>query len=339
MVNPGPRHDDSQNKVLVIGLDGATFDLITPWVAEGKLPTLGRLISEGAHGVLESVPNMCSAAAWASFATGKNPGKHGVYWFAEPRDDSYAFRYTNATHCHAAPIWRTLSDLGKKVGVINVPITYPAEPVSGFLIAGLDAPGVDSRGFTYPPDLVDEIKSVCSDYTITVGLRAYEESGRLDEGLERLSTQMEARFRVAGHVMRTRPWDLFVVIFAATDYAQHALWKYCDPSHPLYQEEEGQKYGGAIYDVYQQLDRYIAALLDDVGDDTTVLIVSDHGAGINQTGASHLNSWLEEQGWLRFQSSHTFTGMLDLPNSLRSAFMSVLGQVYSFLWLTLRREH
>ena len=69
------------SKVLVIGLDGATFDLMLPWIEAGELPTLGRMLSEGSSGPLRSTYPPVTAAAWSTFMTRKNPGKHGIYGF------------------------------------------------------------------------------------------------------------------------------------------------------------------------------------------------------------------------------------------------------------------
>ncbi len=73
----------SHSRLLIIGLDGATFDLIRPWAAAGKLPNIARLMEIGVSAPLRSVPNQNSAPAWSGYATGKNPGKHGIFYFNE----------------------------------------------------------------------------------------------------------------------------------------------------------------------------------------------------------------------------------------------------------------
>ena len=96
------------NKVLVVGLDGAFFDIIRPLAATGEQPTLRRLIELGCHGSLRSVPNMSSPAAWPSFATGKNPGKHGLFWMTDLRPNSYEVQFLNGSRCKAAPLWQDI---------------------------------------------------------------------------------------------------------------------------------------------------------------------------------------------------------------------------------------
>ena len=128
-----------RRKVLVIGLDGATFDLIKPWVDMGYLPTLARLLREGAHGELSSTIPPMTAPAWTSFSTGVNPGNHGLYDWIARDEGTYSFSPTTALNCKAPTIYSLLSDAGRRVCTLNVPMTYPPLPVNGAVISGLPA--------------------------------------------------------------------------------------------------------------------------------------------------------------------------------------------------------
>src|SRR3972149_5948592 len=119
--------EDRKPRVLVIGIDAATMDLVRPWAEAGQLPAFARLFREGTQGLLRSVPNRNSAAAWTSMMTGKNPGKHGIFFFTEYQEGSFDYSYVNASYRDGVTLWRLLSDAGLQVGVINVPMTYPAE--------------------------------------------------------------------------------------------------------------------------------------------------------------------------------------------------------------------
>lgn len=296
----------STQRVMVIGLDGATFDLMRPWLAEGKLPTIARLMREGAAGEMISVPNMNSGAAWATFATGLNPGKHGVYWLVEYKPNSYELQPTNALSRHGETIWARLSRRGRRVAVLNVPITWPAEPVNGILVAGWDCPGVRSRGFTYPPEFAQELLRACDgEFIITAAYEAPEATlnGDMALGIRTIHKQTESHLKAARYVLSQGPWDLFIVIFTATDIAHHLLWKTFDPNHPDYNPQEAAHYGGAIYDIYRQLDDAIAELLQYADENTTVIVMSDHGAGIKAGAVHHINRWLESQGLLRFATA------------------------------------
>ena len=126
------------SRFLVIGIDGGTFDLIRPWAEAGDLPNLARLMAEGVHGPLESTLPPVTAPAWSTFATGKNPGKHGVFDFILPMGGRYDL--VNATSIHAPTLWQIISEAGLKCGVMNVPVTYPPAPINGFVIGGMLSP-------------------------------------------------------------------------------------------------------------------------------------------------------------------------------------------------------
>jgi predicted AlkP superfamily phosphohydrolase/phosphomutase len=130
----------SSTKLLVIGLDGATFDLLEPWAANGILPTFAQLLATGVSGRLRSVPNTDTAPAWATFATGLNPANHGLFhelgWSADRR----TMRPMQGADRQGKSFWHIASDAGRRVLVINVPFTYPVEPINGVMVAGVDAP-------------------------------------------------------------------------------------------------------------------------------------------------------------------------------------------------------
>ncbi len=297
--------EHNKNKVFIIGLDGATLDLIHPWVNKGRLPGFARLIERGAHGRLESTPNQRSASAWTSLLTGKNPGKHGIYEFYEYVQGTYDIRFLNGSDGDSDSLWKILSRNGKKVIVVNVPMTYPAEEVNGILIAGLDSPGADSEGFMFPSDIKKELHGKFGNYIIEPGITGFIVGGKIDEALKTLNQELEQKFEIAKHLMNTKPWDFFMVVFRSLDAAQHCFWKYTDPVHPQYTEEGNRKYGDAIYNVYKKLDMFIEEYMDKIDDNTTLMIVSDHGFGRKHSAAQALNNWLESKGYLVFKDPET----------------------------------
>ena len=292
------------SRVLVIGLDGATFDLIDPWVKEGKLPILGQCLREGTRSTLWSTPLSNSAQAWSSFITGKNPGKHGIYDFFERVPDGYGVRFLNASFRRGKSLWRLASDAGRRVGIMNVPITYPAERVNGFLIPGLDAPGMDNR-FAYPRGLMDEIDQEVGRYILEAGIWGYIRRGKPDVALEKLLEMARVRTATASYLLKAKEWDLFVVVYTATDKAQHHFWKYIDPSRPEFLTTE--PYGNAIFQVYQQIDQGIGQLIQ-AGGDATVIIMSDHGAGPSSRRTMYINRWLQHEGFLRSVDGRRVSG-------------------------------
>ncbi|WP_423226479.1 alkaline phosphatase family protein [Candidatus Amarolinea aalborgensis] len=124
----------------VIGLDGATFDLILPWVAQGKLPAFADLLRRGAWGQLRSTVPPMTGPAWTTFATGANPARHSIYDWVYREPGTYNFVPATARNRRLPSLWSLLSAAGRRVCVVNVPMTFPPEPVNGLLISGLPTP-------------------------------------------------------------------------------------------------------------------------------------------------------------------------------------------------------
>ncbi len=304
-------------RVLIIGLDGATLDIIEPMAREGKLPTFARLMREGSYGRLESVPNTWSPAAWTSFMTGTNPGKHGILYFDKRIPGSYESRYISGASRSGHTFWEALSNMGKRVGVVNVPMTYPAQHLNGFMIAGLDAPGLDSPGFAYPSELQDELGRM--GYIIQPGIQTYIKSGRLAEGAHRLYETTNKRAATVHYLMDAYPdWDLFVVVFNQLDAAQHAYWRYMDGNHLEHDPEAARELGHVIPDLYIKLDHEVGRLISRCPN-TIVIVMSDHGFGFKQEGAFYINEWLAAQGLLAYTKAIDRSG-----SSLRSLAVSML---------------
>ncbi len=147
--------ESGKNKLLVIGIDGGTLDIVLPMVADGKLPNLQRLIQKGAYGTLRSTVPPVTAPAWSSFITGTNPGRHGIFYFFKREKDKHGGRsrnvLANLNHIRGIPFWKVLNTHGKKVGLLNIPLTYPPQKVNGFMVSGMLVPR-GSTDYTFPPE-------------------------------------------------------------------------------------------------------------------------------------------------------------------------------------------
>ena len=309
-------------RAIVVGIDGGSPQLVEAWAAQGKLPGFARLMEEGAFGPLASVPNMRSAAAWTSFMTGRNPGKHGIYEFYEYAADLQRIRFLKGGDRDGATIWGLLSAAGRKVGVINVPMTYPAERVNGFLIAGLDAPGRKSRGFVQPPELLAELEERFGEYILEPGLTGHIVAGNTDTAVERLWEELEQKVKVSDHLAAVKPWDLFVTVFRSLDAVQHCFWKHMDAEHPFHDPAQAKRYGSVILEAYQRVDRYLSELLDRLDDDTSLFVISDHGFGAKHPATTQLNRWLEAEGFLTYRRRGI------LQKLLGSVYRAVVGGTF-----------
>lgn len=285
-----------QRKIFGIGLDGATFDLLIPWFRDGHLPNLAKIYFEGCRGNLESTTPPLSPLAWSSFMTGKNPGRHGIFDFTEHKPYSYDIRFTNANCRQAKSLWRILSEAGKRVGIVNVPMTFPAEEVNGFLISGFDAPGVQSN-FVYPPTLYKEIRQNVGEYDLHGDF--WTRQGP-EQYLERILATIDNQARAVKYLLKRYSWDFFFVVFGSTDRVQHFYWRYCDPTYPGYLVEEGKRFGDAIFKVYKKIDTIIGEYLELIEDDPTLMVMSDHGAGPYHK-IVFLDQWLNDRGLLHYK--------------------------------------
>ncbi len=282
----------SHPRVWVIGLDGVPWTLLQPWIDQGHLPTLARLQAGGAWGELRSTLQFLTAVAWSSFITGMNPGKHGVFDFARRIPGAYDQELTNAARRSGRSLWRVLSDAGRRVGVVNVPMTFPPEPVNGFLISGLDTPGLDSA-YTYPPELKAQVNDVHFIAVSTIGKSHIEYLAETLVGVDR-------RFELLRRTVAREPLDFYMWVEMETDAIQHCSWHLIDsdlqPGHD------------AILQVYKRIDQHLAQVVDELPPDVTLFVMSDHGAGpIAKT--VYLDRWLAQKGWLRHhQASEQTSG-------------------------------
>jgi predicted AlkP superfamily phosphohydrolase/phosphomutase len=270
-------------KIFIFGIDGATFDIILPMVESGRLPNLGRLIREGTCGPLQSTIHPITPAAWSSFATGKNPGKHGVFDFSSPVRRTYGFKLNNANDRRCESVWGLLSRQGKRVTVVNVPFTYPPEPVNGILISGFDAPGAD-RSMSHPAEVYDELVahfgSYTPDWSFPAGRRYDPERYRRD-----VADVIRRRAETTVFLMEKYPWDLFMTVFQSIDHIQHVFFGLGDWGIEF------------IRQAYDAVDEALGRVLGMLDDDTALMVVSDHGAG-DIRKVFFLDQWLEQEGYL-----------------------------------------
>lgn len=291
----------SRQRVLVIGLDSASLPWVERWANEGRLPNLKRLMTTGATGILRSVNPPLSPAAWSSFATGLYPGNHGVYDHIYRRPDTYDQAPTNSNSRAGMPLWQIISQQGSRAGVINVPETYPPAPLNGFMLSGMDTPSDDSD-FAYPRELKQELQQAIGGYQV-FGLRSKE---NLDQSIEGMHQTIPMRVRAGRYLWETHQPDFMILVFMETDVIQHKCWKYMDPAHPEFDDPGVRslraRYGQTIPDIYQHIDGSLGPWLETLDGNTTVVVMSDHGAGpLNKF--LHLNNWLVKEGFIHFKSS------------------------------------
>jgi predicted AlkP superfamily phosphohydrolase/phosphomutase len=289
--------DTPRRRVVVVGLDGATLDVIRPLVQAGRLPTLARLMQDGAHGELTTTIPPVTAPAWTSFMTGKNPGKHGLFDFMRRRSDTYFLTPVDSRSRAGRTVWDLIGDAGKRVVVMNVPVTYPPSRVNGDLITGMLTPP-SQEDYTYPPELKDEIEREIGEFIVYP--REVYAKGKANNFMGHLRFTLEQRLKVVLRLMRTRDWDFFMVVFPETDTVQHGMTGTTDPQHPGYDHQEHEQFGDAINQIYEQADAALAQIMAELRDDDTLIVMSDHGFGPLYR-FMYVNNFLADIGALRFR--------------------------------------
>jgi len=285
-------------RVMVIGLDGATFDLIRPWIEDGTMPTLQRLVKGGASGVLTTTLPPISSSAWVSFATGKNPGKHGLVDFVHPRPNSYQISIVSPQQRASKAIWNLLSDAGRKVGIVGMPVTYPPEEVNGYMVSDFLTPSA-SDDYTYPPSLGDELEQAMGGFPLLPDER-YRSTKFTDKFIADMVTDVERRLEGALYLLDNEATDFFFILFWSNDMLQHETWSLLDETHPDHDPRAGKRYRSLVVDFHRKLDHAVGRLLDKAGPEDLVIVMSDHGFGPVHSFFL-VNNWLREAGFLKLK--------------------------------------
>ena len=205
----------------------------------------------------------------------------------------------DSTDYHTMALWKILNNYGKKVGLLNVPITYPPHEINGFMVCGLGAPEMAGIKYTYPPELKSEINKVVGGYEITASvlLALYNQE---DKCLKNAEDVLRKRVMAAKYLINHYPCDFFACVFLMSDVIQHYFWRYMDTSHPKH--IANSKYKNVIKDFYKKIDQAIGDLIAELPVDTNIIITSDHGFGACH-GGFVLNKWLENNGYLKMNRS------------------------------------
>ena len=283
---------------IVLGLDGATWDVLVPFLEENRFDNIPSLVSSGRTGTLESTFPPITAPAWLSMATGQNPGKTGVFYFLNREDpDSFEFESLSSDKFQGQSFWDVLTARGYDVGVFNFPMLYPPYdlPGDGFVVSGLGSPEDDT--ITSPADLKSELDDVTDEYWIKVPYADPKYRGRPGKLETDLHEIVDKRERAIEYLLTSKDPDVFFGLISATDWAQHYFWRYHDSSHPLYDPDEAVEYGDAIGRLWERVDETVGRVAD-IADqrNATLLLVSDHGFG-PVTRTFHSNAWLESEGF------------------------------------------
>jgi len=294
------------SRVLLLGLDGASWRLLDPLMEDGKLPRLAQLISEGARGVLESTIPPVTASAWSSLYTGRSPGRHGVFDFRRRMGPDTTHRpWVTLGEIGGPRLWDIASAQGKTVGLINLPLTFPPVPVKGYMIGGMPVPPTkDEIGL--PSGLVDEIVSRTGEYISDVDLLRGESPDVNDpekcrEFVLQVGRAAESRGRAALYLIDEHPTDLTACVLVTPDRLSHLFWKVLVPEPGDQDLKRWEvELRERMIEVLGTMDGVVGRLVDAMSADDLVILVSDHGFG-HLDEILKLNRLLRRLGYLKFR--------------------------------------
>ncbi|MDA0666891.1 MAG: alkaline phosphatase family protein [Planctomycetota bacterium] len=293
-----------RKRVIIAGIDGATWDIINPMIEAGKLPNLAAMVKNGCCGPLTSTVPPNSSLAWTSFMTGVHPGKHGVFFFREQRHGSYQRPVVSMNSVQVPSVFRLASEAGKKVASITVPLTFPVEKVNGCMIGGLLTPDRHSD-FIHPPELRKELEEAIGDVPADNEPEMLFHSASEGAAVKSMFHVIEQITRMGEHVLDNHDPDFFVLVFRQVDLTSHQAWCYQDPQWQKANPGKWETRKDLLADVYIAVDAAFGRIRDralKMDGDAVFGTCSDHGFG-RITYRYYMNKWLLDNGYLVLKSS------------------------------------
>ena len=290
------------SKVFIIGIDGGTWDILTPAMEQGYMPHLKAMTACGCHGNLRATTPPKTPAAWSSFQTGLNPGAIGIFDFACWDKTQKKACYVSANSLPKT-IWEIAGDTGRKVCVINVPMTYPPKEINGCMVTGILTPSLESD-FTRPKELKGQLLNAVPDYHIfnLKNIRQNKPHKDPKAFIRQMAAIINNRAKAAEFMINKQPFDLVMVHFQATDVIQHVMWGYMCNDHPYF--DAGLR-DYIFENFYRLLDEKIHHLQQTFKqkkpDPNVTFIISDHGFQSHYK-RFNLGNWLVRQGWLKINN-------------------------------------
>ena len=265
-------------KVVCIGLDAASPQLLRTWAADGSLPALGDLMDRGLTGDLLGVEGFFVGSTWPSLYTGVSPARHGFHYLVQLEPGSYRF-HRPADHGLSwyAPFWRHLSEAGRRVAILDVPLTSLESSLNGVQV--VEWGGHDSvYGFqAHPKEMADTLRARFGTHPLGPscdGVRRTPED--YEAFLGKLVRGVQAKAALTRHLLGQGGWDLFMQVFTESHCVGHQCWHLHDETHPAHDPSVAERTGDPLLRVYQTIDRAIGDILQDAGD-AMVLVFSSHG--------------------------------------------------------------
>jgi predicted AlkP superfamily phosphohydrolase/phosphomutase len=295
--------------VLLIGLDGATFDILDPLMEEGAMPALRELIDAGARATLRSTVPALTPPAWTSLVTGRGPGAHGIFDFFRKDDEaSPLFRFLTSQDVASPAMWSYANNEQLQSTVLNFPLTFPAPKVSGHILPGGFMPWRQLRLGCHPEGLFDRLRALPSFNPRELALDMTQEAKAIEGcSADEYEPWVDMHIRrerqwvdIVQYLRKTEPSAFTALMFDGTDKIQHLCWRFIDPAlRETLASPWDRRVRDKVREYYSRLDTLIAELRESFAD-ATIVVASDHGFG-PQVRTFYVNSWLERMGLLAWR--------------------------------------
>lgn len=264
----------------IIGLDGVPIHLLETLTDNNTMPYMKQLIKEGTLAPLQSSLPPNSATSWNSMITGKNPGKHGIFGFTEFIPGTYSQSFHNSHKLKAKPFWQKTN---KHNLIINLPASYPVQPLNGAMITGFVSPNLNKS--IYPQEHLTWLQE--NNYQVDVDASIFNESVPLF--LEKLNETLEKRVNLIDYLLSKHNYHTLFFIVTGTDRIEHYLWNaYMDNNHPHHQD---------FLDFFKKVDQTIEHITELLDPSASLMMLSDHGMGPINTSVN-LNTLLRQEDYL-----------------------------------------
>ncbi|MEO0529617.1 MAG: alkaline phosphatase family protein [Planctomycetota bacterium] len=296
-MNAPPRRTGptSPRRVLLVGWDAADWQMIHPLVEAGLMPTLAAAMQRGVWGNLATTRPILSPMLWNSIATGKRPVDHGVHGFTEPDPDGQGVRPVHSTSRRCKALWNLLTHYDLRSHVVGWYASHPAEPIAGTMVSNqFERFGLNEGKVTpppascvHPPELVDELAEFrVLPHEIDAGAIVpfipnaaeliKQDEHRLGK-LQQLMSQTATVHAAATHLLAKDDWEFAAVYYEGIDRFGHEFMEFHPPKMEQVSDADFEAYRHSMNGAYRFHDMMLQTLIDLVGDDTAVLLVSDHG--------------------------------------------------------------
>ena len=282
-------------RVLFLGADSCDAELVTRWAAAGELPYFAKLLRTSLRARTQGPAGIFGGSLWPTFATGMSPGRHRLYCYNQYSPLSYADERFLPAQLAEEPFWLRLDRAGRRVGVLDVPLTPITSVVNGFHVAEW---GVhDLAG----PRALCSSRSVELEVARVAGVARVRDcegnrrtAGQFMRLRDALMQQARRRTDLAAHFLGQGSWDFFACVYGESHCAGHQMWHVHDPSDPNHIPEVARQLGGdPLLDVYRAIDRGIATLASHAGEDTIIIVWCSHGMGPHYTATFLLDATLQ----------------------------------------------